>query len=95
MIAIVAAVLAMIAQDAAIEFNTIAQVKGRAVLSAILSPLTTLTKIAVTVLSTGPVILHGVTPHAVAVIFAVLVTDAFDGYVFTWLGRRIGSANEH
>ena len=92
MIDIVAAILAMVARDAAVEFNTIAQVRGRAALSAVLSPLTTLTGFAVTILGVGPIINHGVTPHAAAVIAVILATDAVDGLVFTQLGRRIGTA---
>ena len=85
------AVLSMIAKDAAVEFNTIAQVRGRAKLSAVLSPITTLTGFAVTGIALVPVSNHGVTQQTVAIVGAILITDMFDGYIFTWLGRRIGT----
>ena len=83
------AIIAMICRDASVEFMTIAEVRGNAALAAALGPATTLSGIAVTVLGAGPVIQHGITLHAVAVLSVILATDVVDGYVFTKLGRRI------
>ena len=89
-VAMAVGVIAMVCRDAAVEFQTIAQVKGRAGLAALLGPVSTLTGIAVTVVGAGPVIQHGLTPHAGAILASILATDVVDGYVFTKLGTRIG-----
>ena len=93
MLTLVLAVVSMMARDCCYEFLTIAQTRGRSLLAAILSPLSTLTGFAVTIVGVGPVIQHGLTPHSAAVLGVILVTDVVDGYVFTALGRRIGTAD--
>jgi hypothetical protein len=92
LLSLVVAIVAMVARDGAYEFLTIAQTRGRSLLAAVLSPVSTVTGFAVTIVGVGPVINHGITGRSLAVIGAILVTDFADGYVFTFLGRRIGAA---
>lgn len=89
MLTVLLAAAVMIANDGLVEFRNIAQVRGNAKLAAVLGPLASLAGIAVTCVGAGEVIKHGLTPHTLAVLAALLAADTFDGYVFTMLGRRI------
>lgn len=82
---------AMAARDCVGTLLTIAEARGRAWLAGTMDAIGDLASIGVTVVGAGPVIQHGVTGHAVALIGAMLLTSLLGTTLWTTLGRRIGT----
>lgn len=88
MLPILAACAAMLVRDGLYALLTIAEARGKAVLSGALDALGDVTGFAVTVLGAGAIITQGLTPHTAAIIAAMAVTSFVGTSVFVRLGNR-------
>jgi hypothetical protein len=94
MTAILLAMVSVAAKDAFGVLSTIAMARGRALISGSLDVGYEAAFIFTAAFGAGPVIKHGLTPHTLAVIAAILATAFVTAALSTRYGNRMRSEND-